>query len=163
MRALKRPDLDDVHAQFEAWRAGARVRRSIPEPLLRAAVALLDRYTPSTICRRLRLNAARLGRARQAWEGTHAKATGVSGAFVELPALGAAMAPQPPRIPLDALGQGAECRVVLETAAGGRLSVELARVDAAWLEVVCRSLLAASAGPTATAHSVPRSGAGAAR
>lgn len=88
MRALKRPDLDDVHAQFEAWRTGARGRRSIPEPLLRAAVALLDRYTPSTICRRLRLNAARLRRARQALKGTHAQSAGVDGAFVELPALG---------------------------------------------------------------------------
>lgn len=70
------------------------------------------------------------------------------------------MAPQAPLIPLDAVGQGAQCRVVLETAAGGRLGVELARVDATTLELVCRSLLAASARPTATAHSVPRSRAG---
>lgn len=148
MRALTRPDLDDVHAQFEAWRAAKRGRRVIPERLLRAAVALLDRYPPSTICRRLRLNATRFARARQSLAGKHAKARGGGGAFVELAALGvAASEPQLSLVRLDALNRGAECRVVLEPATGGRLSVELARVDAAWLEVACRALLAASAGP----------------
>jgi hypothetical protein len=91
--------------------AAARVRRAIPEPLLRAAVALLDRYTPSAICRRLRPNATRFARACQALKGTHAKAPGVGGAFVELPALGvAAMTPQAPLGALAALTRSRRTR-----------------------------------------------------
>jgi hypothetical protein len=158
MDALRRPDLDKVHAQFEAWRAAGHARRAFPERLWRAAVGLLDRYPSSVVCRRLRLNATRLARVREALGATRA---GGAAAFVELPALHALAAPtMAGAAAVEGTGPRSACRVVLEPATGGRLSVELARVDAAWLEVVCRSLLAASAGLTARAYSVPWAGAG---
>lgn len=61
----KKPDLESVLAEFEGWRAKPR-GRLIPPKLWRAAVALLDRYSSSTICRHLRLNPARFKQIRKA-------------------------------------------------------------------------------------------------
>jgi len=62
-------------------------------------------------------------------------------AFVEVPPLTLA----PPAVQAEALDKRCECRVVLESATGARLSVEFARVDPAWLGSVCRMLLDAGA------------------
>ncbi len=64
MRSSRRSELDDVWAQFEAWRAGPR-SRAIPDHLWRAALRLLERYRSSTICRRLGLNASSFKRMRE--------------------------------------------------------------------------------------------------
>ena len=68
MRLKRRPDLDDVRAQFEAWRTGPRTR-GLPADLWRAAVELADRYRSSTICRQLGLNQSRFKRMRQTLSG----------------------------------------------------------------------------------------------
>jgi hypothetical protein len=157
MRLAKRPDLDDVHAQFEAWRASGHGRRAFPDRLLRAAVDLLDRYPPSTVCRRLHLNATRFRRAREAFGVAGVKAIGAASAFVELPVLGMAVATERgPFAHINARGHTAECRVVLETATGGRLSVEFARVDPVWLAAVCRLLVGDNDETRASAHTTPR-------
>jgi hypothetical protein len=147
MHAHSRPHLEEVHAQFEAWRADSgHARRAFPERLWRAAVGLLDRYPSSVVCRRLRLNATRFARVREALGLPGAKARA---AFVELPALHALAAPV---MAMDGSDPSIACRVVLDTAAGARLSVELARVDAATLAWVCRSMLAAGADAHGTAR-----------
>jgi len=61
----KKPELEDVVDQFEAWRAKPHGRR-IPAELWKAALGLLDRYSPSTICGYLRLNAGRFKQMREA-------------------------------------------------------------------------------------------------
>lgn len=58
-------ELEDVVRQFEAWRAKPH-GRLIPEELWKAALGLLDRYAPSTICRHLRMSPARLKQVREA-------------------------------------------------------------------------------------------------
>ena len=58
-------ELEEVVRQFEAWRAKPH-GRLIPEELWKAALGLLDRYAPSTICRHLRLNAGRFKQVREA-------------------------------------------------------------------------------------------------
>jgi len=149
--------LESVARRFEAWRLARPRRRGLPDRLWRAAVGLLDRHTPSAICRRLGLNASRFKRAREDFggAGSAALARGDGGrpskrkrreiprarrAFVELPSLGLVR----PGQELEAPGMRAECRVVLEGVAGARLSVELARVDPAWLSSVCALLLDAA-------------------
>ena len=147
-------DLEGVRVRFEAWRARRPRPRALPERLWRAAVRLLDRHSASTVCQRLRLNSSRLKQAQDAFGrvGTARRTLAVADrssrrswpevrkarrAFAELP---------PPTLvgsvrPVEALGPRGECRVVLESVAGARLSVELARVDPAWLSAVCRLLL----------------------
>ncbi len=61
----KKPELEEVVRQFETWRS-KRDGRLIPEELWKAALSLLDRYAPSTICRHLRLNAGRFKQIREA-------------------------------------------------------------------------------------------------
>ena len=58
-------ELEDVVRQFEAWRAKPH-GRLIPEELWKAALGLLDRYAPSTICRHLRMSPARFKQVREA-------------------------------------------------------------------------------------------------
>jgi hypothetical protein len=133
MRA-KRPDLDDVIAEFEEWRSTPHKRR-IPERLWRSAIALVDRHAPSTISRHLRLSPARfkemraaLGavtveaastpkrRRRRAARGRKAlaKAPGRAGVFAELvPASG--VVPTVARVEMASVGG---YRLVLESARG---------------------------------------------
>jgi hypothetical protein len=153
MRSVKRPDLDDVHAQFEAWRAsGVGGRRALPERLLRAAVDLLDRYGSSTICRRLRLNGTRFKRARAAFGVAKARATGAQRTFVELPVPASVGPRNGPWAAVETGSRPAECRVVFEPASGGRLSVEFARLDGASFEALSRLLLSVHAGTTVIGH-----------
>ena len=63
MRSRK-PKLEDVVKQFEAWRAKPH-GRLIPEELWKAALGLLDHYAPSTICSHLRVNPARFKQVRK--------------------------------------------------------------------------------------------------
>lgn len=109
MRSRK-PELEGVVRQFETWRV-KRHGRFIPDELWKAALSLLDRYPPSTICRHLRLDAGRFKRIREARAGVKESRTMGSGrsgwrrkrnataepvmalaprsnAFVELPTLG---------------------------------------------------------------------------
>lgn len=154
MRSSKRPDLDGIHAQFAAWRRG-RPTRAIPERLWRAALELLDRHGSSTICQRLVLNPSRfkqmretLGRVRLrerrggAARGERAEAGSRRPVFVELapPSLGVSPALVPP-VPWDTDRPLAECRLVVESAGGARLTVLLARADASVIDAVCRSVL----------------------
>lgn len=69
MRSSKRSDLRRVCARFAVWRRGPR-RHAIPEHLWRAAVALVDRYGSSTICRQLGLNPSSFKRMRLALGGS---------------------------------------------------------------------------------------------
>ena len=63
-------------------------------------------------------------------------------AFVELPPLGlAARSALAPPVALDPGCPAAECRLVVDSAGGSRLTVVLARADVAVIDAVCRSVL----------------------
>ena len=64
----KKAELQDVMAQFEAWRANPG-GRLIPDRLWKSALRLLERYAPSTICRHLRVNPARFKQVRDTLGG----------------------------------------------------------------------------------------------
>ena len=93
--------------------------------------------------RRVEAHAARpRGRRRRSANGNRTKAGSSRGAFVELPplslAVGSALAP--PGL-LDTGCPGAECRLVVDSAGGSRLTVVLPRADMAVIDAVCRSVL----------------------
>jgi len=147
-------DLDDVAVRFEAWRANKH-GRLIPAELWRAALGLLDRFSQSAICRRLRVSPARFKQVR---ERAKAGAAGASrrprkddepgglrpqsspasvamvpaeGAFVELPAVGVAV---------SEVGRG--YRLVLESGRG-TLTLLTGAPDDELVESVCRFVLGA--------------------
>lgn len=155
-------DLDDVVALFEGWRANKQ-GRLIPGGLWQAAIGLLDRYSPSAICRRLRLSPARFKEVRQT--GMAAAAGGpvksgdrqavraprplpvpaapATGAFVEFPALGVAIGEVAgPRGSSAVPPASAACRLVLESATG-TLTVLTRAPDDDLVDAVCRFVLGA--------------------
>ena len=169
----KKPDLEEVLEQFEDWRAKPH-GRLIPNELWKAAVSLLDRYSPSTICSRLRLNATRFKQVREASiakpngalarrrlgqaEGRSVRLSGrtASGlnttlamgrnAFIELPALGVGRGTKSPST-LRAVEQvPTGCHLTLESAYGTLSVVTLRNSDEGLVDAMCRFVLGAIAG-----------------
>ena len=165
----KKPELEDVVRQFETWRAN-RHGRLIPDELWKAALSLLDRYAPSTICRHLRLDAGRFKQIREARGGVKGSRTvgrGRSGSprkrrnvttkpvmslaprsngFVELPALGVDIGSGMSAAMLREFeGGSAGCRLSLESAAG-QLTFATVGQERRLVEAVCRLVLGAFAG-----------------
>ena len=169
----KKPDLEEVVEQFEAWR-GKPHGRLIPDKLWKAALALLDRYAPSTICQHLRFNSTRFKQVREA-RGTvmgekppmrrERKEAGerpahtrrprsvargraitvapVRNAFVEFPPLGVGGSIMA-RTPRE-VGRGPSgCRLTLESAFG-TITVVTASAEGGWVDVFCRFLVDALA------------------
>jgi hypothetical protein len=131
------PDLAQTAAAFETWRATRTHQTAhIPDPLRRAAVALLDRYSMAEVCRTLHLRASRLGKLQQE-RSLPARQPGPPSStptFVELTDTGVLASAAPPSTP--------PCRVVLERADGSRLAVWVPSSDWAKLESLCSAFLA---------------------
>jgi len=169
----KKPDLEDVVEQFEAWRAKPR-GRLIPDRLWKAALGLLGRYSSSTICGHLRFNsvrfkqvqeargrvvggkrpmrrgrsdsgerAARMARHRSAAAERVPSLAPSRNAFVELAPLGVADGGVAP--PLREVQRGpAGCRLTLESGFG-TLTVVTASAERELVDAFCRFLVAALA------------------
>jgi hypothetical protein len=169
----KKPELEEVVSQFEAWRA-KRHGRLIPDELWEAALSLLDRYPPSTICRHLRLDAGRFKQIRVARDGVKGSRTAGSGrsgrrgerrnaagepamalaprsnGFVELPALGVGIGSGMSAAMLHEFERGpAGCRLSLESSVG-TLTLVTASRDGGLVEAVCRLVLGAFANGSRT-------------
>lgn len=164
----KKPELEEVLRQFETWRAN-RQGRLIPKELWKAAVGLLDRYSASTICRHLGLDAGRFKQIREAHGGVKgSRAVGRrrsssprerrnvaskpvkalaprNNAFVELPALGVGTGSGLSAAMLrEPEGGPAGCRLSLESAAG-TLTFATVGQERRLVEAVCRLVLGAFA------------------
>ena len=82
------------------------------------------------------------GRPRRSTSAERAEAGSRRRAFVELPPLGLAVrSALASPVLLDAGRPAGECRLVVDSAGGSRLTVVLARADAAVIDAVCRSVL----------------------
>jgi len=167
----KKTDLEEVLEQFEAWRAKPH-GRLIPDELWKGAVSLLDRHSPSTVCSRLRLNATRFKRVREAssakvkgalarrrggqaegrsvWQGRRTTsgqiATLVAGrnAFLKLPPLGVGRGMMSPTLrEFEQAPTG--CRLTLESAFGTLSVVTSRSSEDGLVEAVCRFALGALA------------------
>jgi len=169
----KKPELEDVVDQFEAWRAKPHGRR-IPAELWKAALGLLDRYSPSTICGYLRLNAGRFKQMREARGvlkekgriGRRRSGASVRGlrkllhrssareqvlglapgrnAFIELPPLGVGGGIMTPTL-REVERVPAGFRLTLESAFGTLSVVTLRSSEGGLIDAVCRFVLDAIA------------------
>ena len=160
----KKPELEEVARQFETWRA-KRQGRLIPDELWKAALSLLDRYAPSTICRHLRLDAGRFKQIRESRGGVKGIRTVVrrrpgsakkgrnstskpvkalaprSNNFVELPSVGVDIGSGLSAAMLREFEGGpAGCRLSLESAAG-TLTFATVGQESRLVEAVCRLVL----------------------
>jgi len=143
MKEQSLPDLHVVRTEFEAWRARRIGRKRIPESLWASAIALLDRYPLTLICRELRISPKQLRKRRAADNQKPQQRKQSQQAFLEL---SSRALPTPQRSARSVapdfappLTDGA-CRVVLERADGSRLSLTLP-VDWMRIEALCASFL----------------------
>ncbi|MCA1617020.1 MAG: hypothetical protein LC729_00295 [Acidobacteria bacterium] len=124
-------DLSDLTAQLDAWRQAHRKRAPIPAHFYTAAVALLDRYSVSAICRETRLRPATLRK------------------HVAPRRAAAPAAPQPPflqlaaadLVPRHAPAADSHARLLFERADGSRLTLHLPAADPAQLHALCATFL----------------------
>lgn len=158
----KKPDLEDVVAEFEEWRAKPR-GRLIPAKLWKAALELLDRYSSSSICRHLHLNPARFKQVREARrfappsERRPKRRRGGGGAEPRAPRRGLRLRTAPPQATLAPSGSGFVELPRLSVAAGGGIIPptvgEVPRGTAG-----CRLILESAAGTLTVVTATPDHG-----
>lgn len=134
-------DLAKLRARFEQWRNTRSTRSPIPEDLLRAARALLDRYSTSMVCRACRLhpNSLRKPATVNSRTAPTEKAAGQSAAiasptFFSLPPAGSLLEPLGP-------ATDSACRLMLERPDGARLTLTIPPLDTASLSRLCSDFL----------------------
>jgi hypothetical protein len=145
MKENASPDLHLVRTEFEAWRARRIGRQHIPKSLWASALALLDRYPLTLICRELRLSPKQLRKRRAADNQKPQQRQPPQQAFLEL---SSRALPTPQRSARSVAPDSAPpltdgaCRVMLERADGSRLSLTLP-LDWLRIEALCASFLRA--------------------
>jgi hypothetical protein len=137
-------DLAKLQARFEHWRNTRTTRSPIPEDLLQAARALLDRYSVSMVCRVCRLHPTSLHKrtklsstSSKRAKPVHKSASTSRTAFYCLPP--AVSLPQSP-VPTPA---AENCRLVLERSDGARMTLVLPQLDDTALSTLCSNFLRA--------------------
>ena len=134
-------DLAKLQQQFEHWRSTRTTRSPIPEDLLQAARALLDRHSTSLVCRACRLHPSSLRKpatvnppTAPTEKAVSQSAAIASPAFYSLPP--AASSPEP-LLPVT----DSACRLMLERPDGARLTLTIPLLDAAALSTLCSAFL----------------------
>lgn len=137
-------DLAKLQARFEHWRNTRTTRSLIPQDLLQAARALLDRYSVSLVCRVCRLHPASLHqRTKPASTSSkpdkpvHKSASTSRTAFYCLPP--AVSLPESP----VSTPAAEHCRLVLERTDGARMTLVLPQLDARAISTLCSDFLRA--------------------
>ncbi len=126
-------DLLKLKAQFESWRRTREKKGPIPIHLRKAAIALLDEHTATTICRVCRLHPRTL---QEPVESRPARKTSSKTPdFFPLPALPQAVLSFPDAQPR------ADCRLLLERPDGAKLTLTLPTIDPAALSTLCSNFL----------------------
>lgn len=126
------PDLRKLKAQFESWRRTREKKGPIPVHLRKAAIALLDEYAATTICRVCRLHPRTL---QEPLDPPPAHDTHTLPDFfplATLPQADLSFSTAPPR---------AECQLRLERPDGARLTLTLPALDPASLSTLCSNFL----------------------
>lgn len=129
-------DLLKLKAQFESWRRTREKKGPIPHHLRKAAIALLDEYAATTICRVCRLHPRTLQEPVN--PKPRRKAAAKTPDFFPLPEL-----PQSALSFSNAQAR-ADCQLLLERPDGARLTLTLPThmvVDAASLSTLCSNFL----------------------
>lgn len=79
-----KPSIEEIQAQFIAWRNNRKCREPVPDELWELAVRLAEDYSIGQICKVLGLNHRQLKRKVQAHSGNGYQEEGRSCHFVEL-------------------------------------------------------------------------------
>lgn len=138
-------DLNQVRAEFDAWRSQKVGRQRIPESLWQKALALLDHYSPATIRYQLRLNPKQFQQHCAA--AAHKPLQRPSGKpdphFLEIPAatlasindslFHACSSTSPPSVQ-------ALCRIIIERNDGSSLSLSMP-IDWSHVSALCHTFL----------------------
>jgi len=135
MKSSLPADLLELKNQFEAWRKTRQTRAPIPEELRQAAVALLERYSASLICRVCRLNPHSLKKPAASSSSTAPALP--APAFFSLSPLAA------PPLAAQTRQAHSDCRLQLERPDGARLTITLPVPDQATLAHLCADFLRA--------------------
>jgi len=80
-RPVSKLTLEDVHEQFREWRKSKAWHDPIPEELWDAAVELSKEYSPTQVCKTLRLESSKF---KERVHASRPKENDVSPSFVEL-------------------------------------------------------------------------------
>lgn len=113
-----------VRAEFDQWRSSGSGRGRIPDRLWRLAVALLDSFPTSIVCKELRLSPGDLRKRRRVVDAALEHAAPSMPAFVELRAVDLARDSRLSSPPTLAASAGS-VRAVLERGDGSRLTLDL--------------------------------------
>ena len=156
--------LEKVRQRFARWRQDSEPRARIPELLWAAAVEGARECGLNRTARALHLDYYSLKNRlessdrdsktlrRHSASGQRVGGGSTPQAFVEVPALDLVARPAlAPLVPLDMGRTGAECHLILDSSAGARLTVILARADMSVIDAVCRSVLGGLTGAESTA------------
>ena len=135
MKSAIPSDLLKVQKRFEAWRKTRAKRSKTPDHLLKAAAALLDHYSASTICRACGINLRTLRRRSSSNASPCCSATPAPDFFPLSLTL-----PQP-EISSSSRQTRTDCRLVLERPDGARLSIFLTSLTEASISALCSSFL----------------------
>jgi hypothetical protein len=137
-------DLAKLQSRFEHWRNTRKTRSPIPEDLLLAARALLERYSISMVCRACRLHPASLHkRTKPASTSSkpdrpvHKSASTSQTAFYCLPP-DVCLPESPVSTPA-----AENCRLMLERTDGARMTLVLPQLDNTALSNLCSNFLRA--------------------
>lgn len=150
MSAEQKPDLEQVKRAFESFRAGRSGKERLPENLWGQAIALLEHYSLSVVCRELRLKPNYLRqRAQAVRQGSREKFKLHNSAkkprakpqqdFLSLTASQLSSVPISTQL-LQPNSSLSECRVMIERRDGSRLQLTVP-MDWTRIEALCADFL----------------------
>ena len=143
MEATSSVDLARTRSAFDTWRASQPGRRRIPESLWNQALALLDRYTLSRVCRELRLSPKQL-RQRKLSSARPLIPTAAGGPhFVQVRASDLSLASATSRAATNSRHQSTEAnlQMIFERTDGSRLTLSLPSSDWDHITALCSSFM----------------------
>jgi hypothetical protein len=135
MKSAIPSDLLKLKKRFEAWRKTRAKRSKTPDHLLQAAVALLDNYSASMVCRVCGINLRTLRRRSSSNSSPRPSATPAPDFFPLSLTL-----PQP-EVSSSPRQAQADCRLLLERPDGARLSIFLPGLTEASISTLCSNFL----------------------
>jgi len=135
MKSAIPSDLLKLKKRFEAWRKTRAKRSKTPDHLLNAAVALLDHYSASMVCRVCGINLRTLRRQSSSHSSPRRSAIHAPDFLplsLTLPQPDISSSPQQART---------DCRLLLERPDGARLSIFLPSLTEASISTLCSDFL----------------------
>jgi hypothetical protein len=146
MSANPKPDLEQIKSKFESFRAERNGKKQLPENLWAEAVSLLGHYPFSVVRRELRLKAEYLRMHAEKVKGKPVSSVQKKSKFLTLTGRDLITVGTSKNIAAASADKAAECRLTIERADGGRLTITmdgLSQIDWQRIEAMCSGFLRA--------------------